>query len=392
MNKRVGKIAQICISTGIALSLNCDLALAQNINAQRDQLRDLEREVELLSSKIEGNQKIAATQKKQLLELEKNIRSSIANVRSVEKDIKAIEGSMSRDGKQLVVLKDDLAEAKDNLRSLLRAGYMSTVRGSSTLSMLSIESQWNLELLGHQIEEITSKIAQKMDSLDATSSRLGVRYAQAEEKYEKLEILQKERSEELKKLTTEKKKMDAIVTDLNLEIKELSQQHKEKIAEIQRLERAIAQAMAKEREGSSGGEKMEIDYALSGSFASNKGRLPVPVSGGTIVGKHGLRNMGAGLSVTSRGIDVKCGAGVSVRVIFEGVVRGVFAVSGMGESVLVRHGEYLTVYTHLSEVSVKTGDKISGGTKIGTVDSDGVLHFELWKQEQDLNPEAWVKF
>ena len=82
-----------------------------------------------------------------------------------------------------------------------------------------------------------------------------------------------------------------------------------------------------------------------------------------------------------------------VNVVFSGVVRSIFVVPGMGSSILVRHGNYLTVYSNLATVSVKKGDNVYIGHTIGQLESTSeTLHFEIWNETKNLNPEKWVKF
>ena len=103
------------------------------------------------------------------------------------------------------------------------------------------------------------------------------------------------------------------------------------------------------------------------------------------------------VSISNGGIDLRVYGDRNAYCVFEGVVSRVFVTSGYGQSVIVRHGNYLTVYANLSSVRVSSGQHISSGSVIGTIssdDSDGrgnVLHFQLWHERSKQNPEAWLR-
>lgn len=142
------------------------------------------------------------------------------------------------------------------------------------------------------------------------------------------------------------------------------------------------------------------DRALSGSFEGNRGRLLFPVRGNyTIVRGFGRqRHPELGNVVTDNsGIDIAVAAGGSARSVFEGVVSGIFTADGYNKVVMIRHGNYISIYAGLSSVRVRSGQKVAANTDIGTIAPDPqygnrpVLHFELRKERVKLNPSQWVR-
>lgn len=136
---------------------------------------------------------------------------------------------------------------------------------------------------------------------------------------------------------------------------------------------------------------------LTGSFSANKGKLPFPVAGRyTIVSGFGT-NTHPGLSkvkVDNLGIDIEVPAGARARSVFDGTVSSIFRLDGYNNVVIVRHGEYLTVYAGLGNLSVRKGDKVTTGQELGDVFTDGdraKLHFEIRREKEKLNPAEWVK-
>lgn len=133
------------------------------------------------------------------------------------------------------------------------------------------------------------------------------------------------------------------------------------------------------------------DRALTGSFASNRGRLPMPMSGhiATRYGQYSVEGLN-NVQLSNSGINIKGGGGAAVRSVYRGEVSAVFSFGGTSV-VMVRHGAYITVYANLGSVSVHKGQQVGTGQTIGSVARDGILQFQLRKETAKLNPEAWLR-
>ena len=134
------------------------------------------------------------------------------------------------------------------------------------------------------------------------------------------------------------------------------------------------------------------DLRISGSFESNRGRLPIPITGAyRIVSHFGQYNVEGLHNVTldNKGINIKGEAGAQARSIFDGEVSAVFSFGGT-VVVMVRHGSYISVYCNLSNVNVRRGQKVTTRQALGRVGQDNILQFQLRKETQKLNPESWL--
>ena len=135
-----------------------------------------------------------------------------------------------------------------------------------------------------------------------------------------------------------------------------------------------------------------VDRKLSGGFESNKGRLPVPVTGSYKVVSHfgqynvdGLRNV----TLDNKGINILGTAGCQARSIYDGEVSAVFQYAGT-YVVMVRHGGYISVYCNLRSVNVSRGQHVTTRQTLGTVGTDNILQFQLRRGTAKLNPEQWI--
>lgn len=142
------------------------------------------------------------------------------------------------------------------------------------------------------------------------------------------------------------------------------------------------------------------DIKISGDFESNRGKLPYPVVGKYRIVKRFGRQRHPELKYVetdNSGIDLEVSSGATARAIYPGKISAIFRQQGFNTIVMVRHGNYLTIYAGLDAIAVKTGDEVRPNQPIGTVYADpddggrSILHFEIRKEKTKLNPEEWLR-
>ena len=164
--------------------------------------------------------------------------------------------------------------------------------------------------------------------------------------------------------------------------------------------KAAADAKAHEKEVAEAKKSSEAIYTvssedrqLSGNFESNRGRLPMPITGSYRIvnhfGTNHVTDVKGHVTLDKKGIDIKGQPGAAVRCIFDGEVSAVFSYAGT-TVVIVRHGSYLSVYCDLASVSVSRGQKVSTRQTLGRVGAEGLMQFQLRHGSAKLNPEGWL--
>jgi septal ring factor EnvC (AmiA/AmiB activator) len=224
-------------------------------------------------------------------------------------------------------------------------------------------------------------------------------------KKEKLELLNSVKNE-TQQLNQEKNKKNIAIQELTKKEKELLKTIKEKEKAAKKLQKEIEKIIAEEirlaadKKGttkSSGFSLTPEELLLSENFAANKGKLPWPLERGIIsstFGEHAhpvLKNV----KTKNNGIDILTDNSAKARAVFNGEVTRVISIPNYNYVVMIRHGEYLTVYSNLVEVFVKKGDKVETKQEVGVIHTDNTeskteLHFELWKGKTLLNPASWI--
>jgi murein hydrolase activator len=136
---------------------------------------------------------------------------------------------------------------------------------------------------------------------------------------------------------------------------------------------------------------------LASSFSALRGRMPWPVGSGFISDHFGVHNHPVlkGIKTINNGVDIQTSAGTDVKAVYDGIVKYVVSIPGANTAVAVQHGDYFTIYSKLSNVTVSNGQKINAGQKIGVVatDNDGTseINFQVWKNFDKVNPENWLR-
>lgn len=214
------------------------------------------------------------------------------------------------------------------------------------------------------------------------------------------ETLLAEKNDETNQLKQEKRMQNSTIQKLTKQEEDLRKtlrKHEETAAQLQReIEKLIAEE-AKASSSSGTYQLTPAEKLISTNFGNNKGALPWPVERGVIVssyGKHPHPVLG-GVTIENAGVDIATAQGTQVRAIFEGEVRRVFTLPGAQNAVIIRHGNYLSVYTHLSKAFVKKGDKVETKQAIGEVYTDKeenktIVHIEIWKENLKMNPAQWL--
>lgn len=348
---------------------------------------------------------------------------------AIQKDINSIQQEINRLEGELKVLNADLELKRERYEKSLKYLHRNS---SIQEKLMFIFSADNLSQMYRRLryvrqyadfqrlkgEEIKSKLAEIKDKKKVTEETYDAKLALLKHQETEKKKLEEQEADRKKLLASMQKKQRQLKNEIDKQRKAANKLN----AEIDRLiaieieaarkraeeERRRKEAEAKKQQPS--GKEVskpvtkqmdayrvdDSDRKLSGTFERNKGRLPIPVTGPYVIVGHygqyqveGLRNV----RLDNKGIDIKAKQGAMARTIFDGEVTAVFQYNGLA-NVLVRHGSYISVYCNLESVVVRQGSQLKTRDVIGQIstDSDGntVLHFQLRKEKDKLNPELWI--
>jgi septal ring factor EnvC (AmiA/AmiB activator) len=254
------------------------------------------------------------------------------------------------------------------------------------------------------------------DMIKSTVNNLSIKKSDLQVQVKEKNILLNEEQKQKLKLAKEKAEQDKIVKSFSKQEKKLKADLAAKKKEQEKINKAIKDAIKKEianaakanpnaktgtgSTSSTSSSNLTLTpeaKELSNSFAGNQGKFPWPVAKGEILESFG-RHQHPVLTHTetnNNGIDIKTNQGASVTTIFKGTVVSVLTNPIYHRAVLVRHGEYFTVYSNLETVNVKAGDVLTNKQVIGKAFTDSetgitMVHLEVWKGTVFMNPELWL--
>lgn len=353
----------------------------------------------------------------QLSVLRRQISNREQFILALNSEISALEEEMALNVKLSKSLDRKLNYMKADYSTVVYNAYKNRRQTNKLVFLLSAENfgqmfrcfkyytsfAHNVKSQMEQIQEAQQEIQQKELEIQAIKSEKAALLAGHEQ--------------QLSVLETEKKEKDKLTNELKKKEKQLAADIRKKQQEQQRLDKAIKKAIEDEIKAAnnrkkkansnattSGGKANSTtellltkeEKALSSSFAGNQGKLPWPVAKCAKIRDFGTYAHPDVPSVTmqNNGIDLATEAGATVRAVFQGEVSSVLEYIGT-KIVIIKHGEYMTVYQNLGTVSVKAGDKVTTKQAIGTVAKNTSsntyeLHFELWKNTSLLNPSNWL--
>jgi len=263
--------------------------------------------------------------------------------------------------------------------------------------------QWIRDLIQVKVSRLQLQRAEKETLLLSKKQEADQLNKEKKQQGQYLTTLQQKQKEFEKKLREQQQIEAQLSNEIQKIVEEEVRKARERARELARAKEAEKQTgkpegkpPAKPAESTSY-EMTPEEKLASGQFEQNKRRLPWPVERGVITDHFGVHEHPVlkNIQVKNNGVDISTAQGVKARAVFAGEVSRVFMVTGGNMAVIIRHGKYLTVYSNLVNVQVKSGDKVSIKQTIGTIGTDGddektVLKFQIWKENEKMDPEGWI--
>lgn len=392
----------------------------------------LQKQIAESESLLQTTTKNVGSQLKGLAALTGQIEERKRYILAINSDMDAIDRELVSLERQLNQLQKELKDKKTKYAASVNYLYRNHTIQDKLLFIFSAQTLEQTYRRLRYVREYASYQRMQGEEIQKKQKQINDKRAELTEARKAKENLLKERENEKTTLERQEKEQKALVDSLRKKQRSLQSEINKKRKEANqlnaRIDRLIAEEIEKARKRAEEEARREAaarkkaektespsatkpkaepleaytmnkaDRELSGSFASNRGKLPVPVTGPYIITSHygeytvpGLR----GVKLDNKGIDLQAKPGAQARAVFNGKVAAVFQLNGLF-NILVRHGAYISVYCNLSTASVKADDTVKTGQTLGTIFSDGadggrtVLHFQLRREKEKLNPEPWL--
>lgn len=427
--KRIIWLVVVCFFV-LGVSAQTSTRKIKELESQRNELQE---QIAASETLLQSTKKDVKSQLSNLSLINGQIAERKKYIRAIEQDVNTLNREITSLQRQLNTLQKDLKDKKSKYEASVQYLYRNKSIQEKLMFIFSAESLGQTyrrmryvkeygnyqRLQATEIERKQKQVQAKKEELETTRTAKQDLLKQGEAERKKLEKQEKERQKILDGLKRKQRGIQSEIQQKKRTAQKLNAQIDRLIeAEIEKArKRAEAEASAKKKADKKGDspapapsktpkadkgapvEKYNLnteDRKLSSVFERNQGILPMPITGPyVIVGRYGqyavdgLKNV----RLDNKGIDIKGQAGAKARAIFDGEVSAIFKYNGLS-NVLIRHGNYISVYCNLSTVTVSKGAKVTTKSEIGTIHQDAsgnaILHFQLRKETAKLNPERWL--
>lgn len=410
--------------------------------AQKTDRKTLEKQRNTTRKQIETTRKI-------LKQTQGQKQKSVAVLRTLQAQIGLRKRIVNQIGNELVGIDDEIVEQNEELKALgveivllkeqyaklIYNGYKSSnmrnrlqflfssddfnqvIKRMNYLKKLVEFRKKQLNLIKGKIDENTRRVHKLMETKsekllllnnrEQEKKELEIDETEANDLLNELKKQEKELTKELRdKEALARKLDDAIKKAIEEEIRRARAEEERKRKEEAERRRKEAEAKAKENKTTappvaktepSMTEFNAVDMALSKQFNLNKTKLPWPVGSGFISQAFGIHPHPTMRNITTEnnGINISTTQGSKARAVFDGEITAIVKIPGLFNTVLVKHGEYFTVYSNLEIVNISKGQKIKTGQELGLIytneEGKTELHFEVWKGNEKQNPEHWLR-
>jgi murein hydrolase activator len=395
----------LCLS--FVLSFVCFAAIGQKSKTQ------LQREKQQNLEKIKETEKILAetgAEKKntlgELVALNQRITQQESLIRSIKNEISFLDYDISENNQIIQALESDVEKLKEEYATMILSAQKASGKVDKLTFIFSAKSFDQLLMRLKYMEQYGEARQSQAEAIEKVQTILREQVHVTELKRGEKNNLLADEVKENNELTSLKEKQRSVVKSLEKQEKQLRRDldaTKKAVAELdnliariikEELERAAREA--RERDSKKNKEVANATTALSNSFEDNKNKFPWPVSG-FVSQRFGRQQHPVlkGIEIQNDGVNIQTKQGEEVRSIFNGEVSRVAFTPGMGNTIIIKHGEYFTVYTGLKDITVKQGQRVNTNQELGKVLSNGEgiseLRFQIRKNFDALNPQEWLR-
>jgi septal ring factor EnvC (AmiA/AmiB activator) len=373
-------------------------AVAQKSKAQ------LQKEKQQNLEKIKEVEKIieeTSAQKKnslgELNALNQRVREQEKLVGSIKGEVNLLDNEISDNNDIILVLEEDLDDLKKEYSAMLFAAQKANNSTTRLTFLFSSKSFDQLVMRLRYMDQYAETRKLQAEQITKVQEELSGHVAEIRVRREEKHKLLNEEQREGTNLISLKQKQNSLVKSLVKEEKKLRKDLEETKKAVAKLDKLIEDLIKEEMERAARSKKSESAVTLSNSFEENRNKFMWPVSSGFVSQRFGRQNHSVlkGVVVQNNGVNIQTQENEKVKSIFEGEVRRVAFIQGLGSTVIIKHGEYLTVYAGLKEVFVRSGQKVTTNQEIGKVlsNNEGVseLRFQIFRNTTALDPSGWLK-
>ncbi len=372
-------------------------AWGESVKELQQKQKKLQAEIEQTNKMLKQTKKDESATMNKLQLLNQNIKTQKKLIHTLDNEITALNREMTRLSNTRDSLQVILEHYKGDYAQMVKQSHYARMQQSPLLFLLSSDSFQQLARRTRYLQEFAHFRQEQVRRIETTQAEIDTQNELLETNKADKQAALSSRKREQANLQRDERKQKNMLSQLKTKEKDLNKQIKQKQKKVDELNRKIDDIVRKQTEKASKTTLTKEQKLIAGGFEANKGRLPWPVEKGMISGHFGKQQHPVYSQVTmdNKGIYLQTTAGTKARAVYKGEVTSCFMVGGT-YAVIVQHGNYRTVYSNLSKLSVKQGDMVDTKQAIGTIftdpeqDQKTELYFQIYKDKNIQNPELWI--
>jgi len=388
------------------------LLSAGNLSAQttRESLEkkrvELRNEIRRINELRSSNKQKERSVLSQVEDLDQQIRSTENLIKVTNQQANLLTNQINANTNKISRLREELEQLKEDYARMIEKSYKSKSSQSRIMFLLSSENFLQAYKRLQYMKQYTNYRKQQGDEIKVRTEELQELNADLADQKEAKDALIAENRQTRTQLEKNKKAQQDLMQNIRSKEGEFAAQIRQKQQEINKIdaqiEKMIRESIAKSNEESGSTERNVYELtpaakALAADFVKNKGRLPWPVRSGVVTSRFGRQPhpVVKSISINNNGVNIDTDSGGKALAVFNGTVSEVQVLKGANKAVMVRHGDYITIYDNLEKVYVKRGDVVSTGHELGAVATSRTsgkttLHFLIYKNMQKMDPADWI--
>ncbi|MCI7293458.1 MAG: peptidoglycan DD-metalloendopeptidase family protein [Butyricimonas virosa] len=373
---------------------------SQSIDAIKKKNEKTEREIAYLNKLLENARKDKSSTIQKVSIINQKIDKGKEMIQSLMNEVNYLDGQIKKNESVKSALESDKQRMLEFYSKMVYETWKKRNESDKLIYIFSSSSfaqAYARYKYFEQVQDYSKRqiqlIEQTNDSLTAINRELSKLIILKSETQSKITSqnnqLIREQNEANTYIADLKKKEKELLRKLNIEIKNRERFKKE-------LEKLIAAQAKKSGSKNSTYKLTPEEKLISDDFAKNRGKLPWPVEQGFVSEKFGVNvhPVFKQVKLNNAGITITTSRNADVRAVFKGVVTEIMFIPGDNNVVIVRHGNYLTVYSNLVEIFIKKGDTVNVKQKIGKLavssGNNSTLNFQVWRDKDNLDPQLWL--
>jgi len=376
-----------------------DIAAQGSLSELKKKQARLEKEIETSTRILKNTERKRKNTVNQLYILRRQIKNRQKLIEGYEQEISIIGKNISKNREKIDSINRRMEKIKSEYAQIILKYYEMYKEQRGIMAYLFASESLNQAYKRIKYYQQFIHYGKKLyKNLEGTRKELQKEVAMLENNRKEREGALNRMRGEQKQLLAEKRKKNRYVQNLQKKEKEIRKKLREKYRIKSRLALEMQRILAEERKKRKKGIELTPEEKLiAGNFSKNRGKLPWPTERGVIIdgfGEH-IHPVLKNITVKNDGVDIMTEKGSHARAVFEGEVRKIIAIPGANETVIIKHGNYYTVYQNVYKVSVKTGEHVRIKQLVGSIFTDPkngetILHFEIWSGIKKMDPEKWL--